>query len=367
VSEPILDPRKALQESEARYRTLFDSIDEGFCVVEMIFDQVGKPVDYRFLEINPSFEKQTGLKDAQGRTMRELAPTHEEHWFETYGKIALTGEPVRFQNHAEQLHRTFDVYAFRFGAPEKRQVAILFKDIGERVRAQVAQDEARKELEAFSFSVSHDLRAPLRHVQGYIELLKGEMKGQLSEKAQRYMETVSGAARKMSQLIEDLLGFSRMGRAAMTLGAVDPNVLIQRTRHELEHATSGRNIHWKASPLPMVQADPAMLQLVFANLISNAVKYSRRRDPAEIEIGSAGIEDGRHIFFVRDNGVGFEMSNIDRLFGVFQRLHGIDEFEGNGIGLANVRRIISRHGGRTWAEGKTDVGATFYFTMSPAA
>ena len=117
----------------------------------------------------------------------------------------------------------------------------------------------------------------------------------------------------------------------------------------------------------MVQADPAMLQLVFANLISNAVKYSRRRDPAEIEIGSAGIEDGRHIFFVRDNGVGIEMSNIDRLFGVFQRLHGIDEFEGNGIGLANVRRIISRHGGRTWAEGKTDVGATFYFTMSPAA
>jgi PAS domain S-box-containing protein len=366
VSEPTLDAQKALLESEERYRTLFESIDEGFCVVEMIFDGGGKPVDYRFLEINPSFEEQTGLKNAHGKTMRELAPTHEEHWFQTYGKIALTGEPIRFQNRAEQLHRTYDVYAFRFGAPEKRQVAILFNDISKRVQAQAALEEANKELEAFSFSVSHDLRAPLRHVQGYIELLKGEMKGQLSEKAQRYMETVSGAARKMSQLIEDLLGFSRMGRAAMTQSAVDPNVLVQRTRHELEHAIGGRNINWKVSPLPMVHADPAMLQLVFANLIGNAVKYSRKRDPAEIEIGSAGMEGGRHVFFVRDNGAGFDMSNIERLFGVFQRLHGVDEFEGTGIGLANVRRIVARHGGRTWAEGKTDAGATFYFTVNPA-
>jgi PAS domain S-box-containing protein len=209
-----------LRESEERYRTLFDSIDEGFCIIEMIFDEQGKPVDYRFLEISPSFEKQTGLIGAQGKRMRELAPQHEAYWFEIYGRIALTGQPGRFQNRAEQLHRWYDVYAFRFGDPKNRQVAILFNDITERRRdeekilklndelaRQAAQLEAaNKELEAFSYSVSHDMRAPVRYIDGFADLLQKHSGASLNEKGRRYLNTISESAKQMGALINDLFG-----------------------------------------------------------------------------------------------------------------------------------------------------------------
>ncbi len=541
--------QKALEESEARYRSLFNSIDEGFCIIGMIFDAAGEPADYRFLEINQSFEKQTGLRDAQGKRMRELAPQHEAHWFEVYGRIALTGEPARFQHRAEQLGRTYDVYAFRFGAPEDRRVGILFNDITQRQQAEdrvreanarlesanvelnerraelqslfeslpglylvltpahvivgvsdaylkatmttregilhrnlfdvfpdnpgdpkadgvrnlraslerVAQTGApdtmsiqkydvrrpdgvfeerywspinsplfgsdrriryiihraedvtefvkhregasadgtalrrrleqmemeiyassqqvaaanaqlhlaNKELESFSYSVSHDLRAPLRHIQGYVEMLTRDLQGQLSDKAARYLKTIADAGREMGELIDDLLAFSRMGRAEMAEGEVDLAPIVAEVRRGLELATQGREISWKTGPLPRVRGDAAMLRQVLANLLGNAVKYTRGRAPAEIEIGCAGTEEGRTVFFVRDNGAGFEMKYADKLFGVFQRLHRADEFEGTGIGLASVRRIVARHGGRTWAEGRPQAGATFYFSLHP--
>ncbi|MDB6113863.1 MAG: multi-sensor signal transduction histidine kinase [Lacunisphaera sp.] len=363
-----------LRASELRYRTLFTAIDEGFCVIEMIFDDQENPVDYRFLEISPSFGKQTGMPDALGRTMRELAPLHEAYWFETYGRVARTGEPIRFQNHAEQLHRWFDVYAYRFGAPEKRQVAILFNDITQRKEAEKALHErtaeleaANSELESFSYSVSHDLRAPLRHVQGYVEMLAREAQEQLSDTGRRYLKTISSAGREMGELIDDLLAFSRMGRAELRESSVDLVALVEDTRRNLELATSGRDIRWKVGALPAVRGDPAMLRQVLVNLLGNAVKYTRRREPAEIEVGCAGEEQGRIICFVRDNGAGFDMNYAEKLFGVFQRLHRSDEFEGSGIGLASVRRIIARHGGRTWGEGRVNAGATFYFTLAPAA
>jgi PAS domain S-box-containing protein len=495
VSQPLSLVQEALRESEARYRTLFDSIDEGFCIIEVMFDGSGKAVDYRFLEINPAFAKQTGLLNAQGRTMRELAPNHEEHWFEIYGRIAVTGEGKRFRNRAEQLNRTYDVYAFRFGDPKNRHVAILFNDISERDRAEeelgrffslsldflcisssdgffkrvspaveemlgwtmeeflarpyielvhpddrdrtlreverqissgekvlqfenrylhkdgtwrtlswrsvpqgqqmyatardvtdlrrqedrirvlnmdlqlraIQLEEANRELEAFSYSVSHDLRAPLRHVMGYAEMFTKEAEGRVSEKGAHYLKTISDSARRMGQLIDDLLSFSRMGRAQMNETVVDLNAIAVKARLDLELAVRGRNIRWNFANLPKAVGDPAMLGLVFANLIGNAVKYTRGRDPAEIDVDCTGMKDGRLVFFVRDNGAGFESKYTDKLFNVFQRLHGEAEFEGTGIGLANVRRIISRHGGLTWATGETNKGATFYFTLRPAA
>jgi PAS domain S-box-containing protein len=365
--------RHALRASEVRYRTLFDSIDEGFCIIEVMFDEQDRPVDYRFLEINPSFEKQTGLQNALGKTMRELSPGHEAHWFETYGRIARTGEAARFHNRAEQLHRTFDVYAFRLGEPKNRQVAILFNDITRSKEAEAvltlrtAQLEtANRELESFSYSVSHDLRAPLRHVQGYVEMLTRESKAQLSEKATRYLLTISAAAREMGELIDDLLAFSRMGRSEMREATVDLATLAAEARAGLGATVADRNICWKTGPLPAVRGDAAMIRQVLVNLLGNAVKYTRPCPRAEIELGSAGEEEGRTVLFVRDNGAGFDMNYADKLFGVFQRLHRADEFEGTGIGLASVRRIITRHGGRTWAEGRVNAGATFYFTLAPA-
>ncbi|MEO7271801.1 MAG: PAS domain S-box protein [Vicinamibacterales bacterium] len=223
-----------------------------------------------------------------------------------------------------------------------------------------------QELEAFSYSVSHDLRAPLRHIHGYVEMLRGATAGQLSDKAIHYLRTIGDASVEMGNLIDDLLAFSRVGRAEIRETSVELGDLIHDVIRGLEMATSGRSICWQIGPLPEVVGDPSLLRQVLTNLIDNALKYSRPRDPAVIEIGSAGEESGRVILFVRDNGVGFDMQYVDKLFGVFQRLHRPEEFEGTGIGLATVRRIVGRHGGRIWADGALDGGAIFFFTLELA-
>lgn len=225
---------------------------------------------------------------------------------------------------------------------------------------------AYAELESFSYSVSHDLRAPLRHIQGYIGLLNREGDAQLSEKGRRYVKTIADAAREMGQLIDDLLAFSKMGRSELRETSVDLAAQAEELRRNFEFTDRGRNIRWTVAPLPRVQGDAGMLKQVLANVLGNAVKYTRGREPAEITLGTAGEEDGRLVLFVRDNGAGFDMKYADKLFGVFQRLHRAEEFEGTGIGLATVRRIITRHGGRTWAQSAPDAGATFFFTLRPA-
>jgi light-regulated signal transduction histidine kinase (bacteriophytochrome) len=259
---------------------------------------------------------------------------------------------------AELEQRVLDRTA-RLDAANK-ELAFQNEEKGKRAAELVI---ANKELEAFSYSVSHDLRAPLRHVQSYVDMLAHETESRLSDKGRHYMKTIADASREMGALIDDLLAFSRMGRAEMCETSVDLNTLVQDTLRDLEATTSARNIVWRIAPLPAVHADPAMLRLALTNLLSNAVKFTRPRDPAQIEIGSSGTADGRVTLFVRDNGVGFDPQYAHKLFGVFQRLHRADEFEGTGIGLANVQRIIARHGGRTWAEGKLNEGATFYLTL----
>ena len=251
---------------------------------------------------------------------------------------------------------------------EEKEIRKLNAELEQRVHERTRRlEEANKELESFSYSVSHDLRAPLRHVQGYVEMLAREAEGRLSDEGRRYLKTITDASREMGELIDNLLAFSRMGRAEMIETTVNLDSLVRDTLRDLEPATRQRNLVWKIPPLPAVQGDAAMLKLALANLLSNAVKFTRPRDPAQIEIGRDGMEGERVILFIRDNGVGFDPRYAHKLFGVFQRLHRMEEFEGTGIGLANVRRIISRHGGRTWAEGALDRGATCYFTLKPSA
>jgi signal transduction histidine kinase len=234
---------------------------------------------------------------------------------------------------------------------ERRRVAMELQSRGELLQA------ANKELEAFSYSVSHDLRAPLRHIDGYAALLSKATGEALNDKARRYLQTISDSAKQMGQLIDDLLVFSRMGRQ------VNLDQLVKTVLHDLRLDLQGRTISWTMHPLPNVSGDPAMLRQVFVNLISNALKFTATRPETKIEIGAVRRNSGEVEVFVRDNGVGFDMQYVNKLFGVFQRLHRNDEFEGTGIGLANVRRIIHRHGGRTWAEGALDQGATFYFSL----
>ena len=221
---------------------------------------------------------------------------------------------------------------------------------------------ANHELEAFSYSVSHDLRAPLRHIAGYAELLD-EMEGQhVSERGRHFLQTISESSRFAGKLVDDLLTFSQMGRGALHLTDVDLTQLVRGVVRDLTLDQGRRHIEWNIAALPVVRADPAFLQLAMRNLLSNAVKYTRDRDPARIQI-DAEQTDAETIVRIADNGVGFSMEYVAKLFGVFQRLHRMDEFEGTGIGLANVRRIIDRHGGRTWAEGELNRGATFYFAL----
>jgi signal transduction histidine kinase len=250
---------------------------------------------------------------------------------------------------------------------QNKEVNRLNAELEQRVNERTVQlSAANAELEAFSYSVSHDLRAPLRHVQGYVEMLKTATLGQLSGNALRYLKTIGDASVEMGRLIDDLLEFSRTGRVEISHQCVSLDDLVQDCLVGLKMATKGRKITWKIVPLPRVIGDKSLLKQALANLIDNAVKYSAKREYAEIEIGVAGEEDGRVIVFIRDNGAGFDMKYSHKLFGVFQRLHRSEEFEGTGIGLATVRRIIVRHGGRTWAEGRLGDGATFYFTLQPA-
>ncbi|HEU4683208.1 MAG TPA: ATP-binding protein [Nitrospira sp.] len=248
-------------------------------------------------------------------------------------------------------------YLIHHDISARRRVAAELKRRGELLHA------ANKELEAFSYSVSHDLRAPLRHIDGYAALLAKASGTSLNDKAQRYLQTISDSAKQMGQLIDDLLVFSRMGRQEMLHTTIDLDQLVKTVIQDLRLDLHEKTISWTMMPLPQVSGDPAMLRQVYTNLISNAVKFTATRSQPRIDIGAKPGAPGEVVLYVSDNGVGFDMQYANKLFGVFQRLHRNDEFEGTGIGLANVRRIIHRHGGRTWAEGAVDQGATFYFSL----
>lgn len=248
------------------------------------------------------------------------------------------------------------------------QIQKLNADLERRVAERTAQLEAtNKELEAFSYSVSHDLRAPLRHIDGFAQLLAARSRDKVDDTSRRYLDTIIASTKRLGLLIDELLVFCRMGRAEMHRKDVDMRAMLDEVIGEFQTDTQNRNIEWRIAPLPAVDGDPVMLRQVWSNLIGNALKYSRHRDPAIIEISHRWDAKDGHVFAVRDNGAGFDMSYVGKLFGVFQRLHSDKDFEGTGIGLANVQRIVLRHNGRAWAEGKVDAGATFYFSLPDLA
>jgi len=236
--------------------------------------------------------------------------------------------------------------------------------LNERLANRSAELEAtNKELEAFAYSVSHDLRAPLRHMAGYGELLQKRSSSVLDAKSQRYVTMILEAAKRMGSLIDDLLSFSRIGRAETQKAVVNLEQLVKEVLSEIKQDVTGRDIAWKIGSLPTCYGDRSMLRIVLVNLVSNALKFTRPRQRAEIEIGSAAANGDEVVVFVKDNGAGFDMKYANKLFGVFQRLHSTEAFEGTGIGLATVQRVVHRHGGTVRAEGAVDQGATFYFSI----
>jgi PAS domain S-box-containing protein len=488
-------------------------MEEGFCTIEVLFDQDSRPVDFRFLEVNPAFEKQTGIQKGPGRRMLEIAPLHEEYWFQIFGKVALTGESIHLEREAAQLRRWYQVYAFRVGEPEERKVGIVFNDITdrrlkeaalqrseedfrtmanampqlawmanpdgwiywynegwykytgttpkemegwgwqsvhdpvelpkvmERWQASIAAGEsfemifplrgadgelrsfltriaplknedgkvlrwfgtntdvdeqkrveealqaseeeirklnaelevrveartaelaaANKELESFSYSVSHDLRAPLRAISGFSSAVLEDYGPSLPAEGQQYLQTIRRGAERMGALMDDLLAFSRLGRQEVTAVTVNSRDLVSQCIEELQSAYENREVEFAVGELLPCQGDRALLKQVWMNLLANAVKFTAAKPKAVVQVGTK-LESGEAVYFVKDNGAGFDMKYANKLFGVFQRLHSQSEFAGTGVGLAIVQRIVHRHGGRVWADATPNQGATFYFTV----
>jgi PAS domain S-box-containing protein len=284
---------------------------------------------------------------------------------ELYGR-SRDGREIPVDILLNPIETTEGVWAFAVirDITMQKQSDATIAELTDALRRQLdALAASNRELEAFSYSVSHDLRAPLRHIIGFVDLLNGRDTTALDDKSQHYLQVITQAAQRMGTLIDDLLSFSRMGRSEMMKTRVDFDKLVRDIVKEQVEDARGREIQWEIGTLPAVVGDAAMLRQVLVNLISNAVKFTRPRAIAKIEIGALDSDPKETLVFVRDNGVGFDSAYVSKLFSLFQRLHSNEEFEGTGVGLANVQRIIVRHGGRVWAEGSPDGGATFWFTL----
>ncbi len=372
---------KALRESEEKFRLLIENLS-----LPIIYSNSEGKVIFR----NDRFIKTFGYPDTE-------IPSIAEWWQKAYPDKQYRQSVMKHWEAAVKaaaINNTDiepDVYRVTCKNGNVREMLIsgiiiggnmlaTFIDITERKRAEeeisklnetlelrVLQRtkelaELNKELEAFSYSVSHDLRAPLRHINGFVDLLKDQFHDVLPEKGKHYLDTILDSSQQMGTLIDDLLQFSRTGRKEMLQTSLDMNVVLEETLKPIKDESATRKINWKISDLPQITGDKSLLKLVWYNLLSNAVKFTQKKDTAVIEIGFRE-ESKEFVFFVRDNGAGFDMRYAHKLFGVFQRLHSNREFEGTGIGLANVRRIILKHGGRTWAESQIDTETTFYFTI----
>jgi PAS domain S-box-containing protein len=369
-----------LRESEQNYRMLFESIDEGFCTIEVLFDKNEKPVDYRFLQISPSFERQTGIKNAAGRRMREIAPQHEEHWFDIYGRIALTGEPMRFENEAKQLGRWYDVYAFRVEDASRRRVGILFNDITERKRSEEklraseqrlldAQMELARvtrvtSLGELTASIAHEVNQPLAAVVANAEASLRWLNRAIPDldAVRRSVEWVISDGNRASEVIQRVRALAQ--KSDVEMAPLDVNDVVRETialvqRELISHQVSLRTE--LASPLPMVLGDRVQLQQVIINLVMNGIEamQSVTDRSRKLVIRSGQHETRKVIVSVTDCGVGIAAENADRLFNAFFTTKA----SGMGMGLSICRSIMEAHGGRLWATANLPHGATFQFTL----
>jgi PAS domain S-box-containing protein len=373
---------EALRKSEEKYRDIFERAAEG------IFQSTPEG---KFLSVNPSFVHMLGYDSAEELlsgivSIAEQMYVHPEERVHFKESLDMPGTAVLGFEHelrrkdgtiiwvstnARSVRDGSGAILYYEGTSEniterkeaENEIRRLNEDLERRVQERTAQLEAaNKELEAFSYSVSHDLRAPLRAIDGYTRIITEDYAPLLDGEGRRVCGVIQENARRMGQLIDDLLAFSRLGRTTLQSSTIDMETLADSVFHEVTSPEARERIEFHVDRLPRVAGDPTLMRQVWTNLLSNAVKFSSKQEKAVIEVGSI-LKDGEFTYFVRDNGAGFDMRYVEKLFGVFQRLHSEREFEGTGVGLAIVQRVIQRHGGRVWAEGEEDRGASFFFTL----
>ena len=385
-TEELLRAQQSLETQTLMLQSVLDSIGEGLVAA----DETGK-----FILWNPAATRIVGLSAAN------VPP---EEWTNHYGTYlpdtvtplppeqnpllrAIRGEACTVEMYVRNAELDHGVWIESSGNPltgndgaarggvvafrditqrktDEQKIRRLNEELEERVAERTAQLEAANhELEAFTYSVSHDLRAPLRHIGGFSKMLMEDFGPRLDPEAQRYLQRIEDGVHRMGLLVDELLNLARVGRHALNLESTKLNSVIEEVVSLLQPEANGRAVSWKIADLPEAECDPVLIRQVFQNLLANALKFSRTRERAVIEI-SQRQESARVVIAVRDNGVGFNMKYVDKLFGTFQRLHRAEDFEGTGIGLATVQRIIHKHGGRVWAEAELDKGATFYFTLA---
>ncbi|HEX3869282.1 MAG TPA: PAS domain S-box protein [Pirellulales bacterium] len=367
---------QALRDSEVRFRALFESMDEGYCVIEMLFDEKNNPLDYRFLETNPVFEKQTGIKDAKGRLMRQIAPRHEQHWFDLYGSVALTGETIRFENVAAALGRYYDVCAFRVGAPELRRVGVVFNDITERKnteevvrRSQQALLEADKRKDEFLATLAHELRNPLAPIRNSLHILRAANAS--NPEVGRVQDMMERQVAHMVRLVDDLLELSRISRGQIELKkeCIEFSTIVEHaveaSRPFIEDHAHQLTVTVPPEPL-FVNGDAVRLSQVFANLLNNAAKYTKNGGRITL---SARREGATLVASVRDTGIGIPNEMLSRIFDMFTQVDNVlrRAQDGLGIGLNLVRSLIVMHEGSVEARSAgPDQGSEFIVRLPVA-
>ncbi len=375
---------EALRKSETRYRTLFESIDEGFCVIQVLFDEEERPVDYRFLEINPAFEKHTGLEGAVGITARKLLPTLEDHWFEIYGRVAQTGEPIRFESGSEVMRRWFDVFAFRVEEPEKRKVALLFTDISEHKRAEEERERLLRETETaraeaetanrakseFLAAMSHELRTPLNAVGGYVELLDMGIHGPLTDAQKGALARINANQRHLLTLINDILAFARLeaGRIEFDLRPLSVLEMLSSLEALVSPQAESKGVAYtmeRCDPTPWIRGDAERVRQILLNLVSNAIKFTP--EGGWVILACKEDDDWVHIH-VRDNGPGIPLEQQERIFDPFQQVgRRLNQpQEGVGLGLAISRDLALAMQGDLTVQSTPGEGSTFTLRLPRA-
>ena len=357
----------ALRESEARFRSLFENMTEGVVLHELLYDDQGQAVDYRIVSANASYEKHTGLnpEKIQGQLASIAYGTGAAPYLEEFARVAQTGQAYAFETFFPPMQRYFQISVT---SPRRDQFVTVFEDITPRKQAEerlqrtlVDLERSNQDLEEFAYVASHDLQEPLRKMANFSEMLATRYQGQLDDRADKYLGYIADGAKRMKDLINDLLAFSRVGKADFRLTSTDMNDILQGTLNDIQPLVREKQAEITHELLPTLKVNPHQMGQLLQNLIANAIKFHGDQPP---RIHISARQEGREwVMAVHDNGIGFEPQYAEGIFKIFRRLHTKEEYPGTGIGLAICKKIMERHGGRIWAETEPGRGATFYFTI----